>query len=161
MNRPPIVFNNLTKNGYGCYLKFTFNTFGIIDSITYLGRLNVNYHSLISLVGLHENYLNELFARHEIELVEDIPEFLSENWAVAIYHDNFSKLVIKLKTIVQDEDLEWIIKNILNNNLNLNRENLKNALKKVSDITLQKIESELISFLEENKNHLPLYYINK
>ncbi len=159
MNRSPLIFNNLTKDGYGCYLKFTFNTFGIIDSITYLGKLNVSYNSLISLVGLHESYLNELFARYELNMVEDIPEFLSENWAVAIYHDNFSKLVIKMKTIIQDDDIESIINNILNNNLTLSRDNLKLILKGVSDSTLKKIELELISFLQENKNHLPFYYL--
>jgi hypothetical protein len=159
LNRSPLIFNNLTKDGYGCYLKFTFNTFGIIDSITYLGKLNVSYNSLISLVGLHESYLNELFARYELNMVEDIPEFLSENWAVAIYHDNFSKLVIKMKTIIQDDDIESIINNILNNNLTLSRDNLKLILKGVSDSTLKKIELELISFLQENKNHLPFYYL--
>ena len=159
MNRSPLIFNNLTKDGYGCYLKFTFNTFGIIDSVTYLGKLNVSYNSLISLVGLHESYLNELFARYELNMVEDIPEFLSENWAVAIYHDNFSKLVIKMKTIIQDDDIESIINNILNNNLTLSRENLKLILKGVSDSTLKKIELELINFLQENKNHLPFYYL--
>lgn len=159
MNRSPLIFNNLTKDGYGCYLKFTFNTFGIIDSVTYLGKLNVSYNSLISLVGLHETYLNELFARYELNMVEDIPEFLSENWAIAIYHDNFSKLVIKMKTIIQDDDIESIINNILNNNLTLSRENLKLILKGVSDSTLKKIELELINFLQENKNHLPFYYL--
>jgi hypothetical protein len=142
-------------------LKITFNTFGIIDSITYLGKLNVSYHSLISLVGLHESYLNEIFARSELNLVEDIPEFLSENWAVAIYHDNFSKLVIKLKTIIQDDHIESIINNIFNNNLTLSRENLKHIMKGVSDNTLKKIELELLNFLQENKNHLPFYYIPK
>jgi len=159
VNRSPLIFNNLTKDGYGCYLKFTFNTFGIIDSVTYLGKLNVSYNSLISLVGLHETYLNELFARYELNMVEDIPEFLSENWAIAIYHDNFSKLVIKMKTIIQDDDIESIINNILNNNLTLSRENLKLILKGVSDSTLKKIELELINFLQENKNHLPFYYL--
>lgn len=110
---------------------------------------------------MHENYLNELFARYDVNLVEDIPEFLSENWAVAIYHDNFSKLVIKLKTIIQDDNLESIINNILNNNLTLNRENLKNIIKNVSELSLEKIEYELIEFLRENKNHLPFYYIPK
>lgn len=35
-NREDLIFDNLDENGKGCYIKFTFNSFGIIDSITYL-----------------------------------------------------------------------------------------------------------------------------
>jgi hypothetical protein len=66
------------------------------------------------LVGLHENYLNELLKRYEVKLVEDIPEFLSENWAMALYHDNFSKLVLKLKNVIHEiKDIQDIIDKVL------------------------------------------------
>ena len=144
-------------------MKFTFNNFGIIDSIIYFGRTKINYHSIVSLVGLHENYLNELLSRYEIDLITDITEFLSENWAMALFHDNFSKLVIRLKNIIQDkeeiQDIQNIINTVVDNNLSLDRETLKTLLKDISENTQKKIEMEIIAFLEENRNHLPFYYI--
>ena len=114
-------------------MKFTFNNFGIIDSIIYFGRTQINYHSIVSLVGLHENYLNELLSRYEFDLITDITEFLSENWAMALFHDNFSKLVIRLKNIIQDkeeiQDIQNIINTVVDNNLSLDRETLKTLLK--------------------------------
>lgn len=66
------------------------------------------------MVGLHENYLNELLARWEVKLVEDIPSFLSENWAMALYHDSFSKLVLKLKNVIQEKaDILKIVNMVL------------------------------------------------
>jgi hypothetical protein len=162
INRQALIYNNLSAGCKGCYLKFTFNSFGTIDSLTYFGDMKVNYHSIISLVGLHENYLNELLSRYEIKLVEDIPEFLSENWALAIFHDGFSKLVLKLRSIIsQDEEkeIDKIIHSINNSNLYLDRVTLKSLLSNISDNTKEKIEFELISFLMQNKNHLPYYYL--
>jgi hypothetical protein len=157
-----LIYNKLKDGCNGCYLKFTFNNFGIIDSIIYFGRTKISYHSIVSLVGLHENYLNELLSRYEIDLVTDITEFLSENWAMALFHDNFSKLVIRLKNIIQDkeeiQDIQNIINTVVDNNLSLDRETLKTLLKDISENTQKKIEMEIISFLQENRNHLPFYY---
>ena len=64
----------------------------------------------MSLVGSHENYLNTLLSRWEVKLVEDIPSFLSENWAMALYHDSFSKLVLRLKNVIQEKaDIQKIV----------------------------------------------------
>jgi hypothetical protein len=158
-NNPALTYNNLKPGCKGCYLKFTFNSFGTIDSVTYLGDMKVNYNSIASLVGLHENYLNELLARFEIKLIEDIPEFLSENWALALYHDGFSKLVLKLRSIIQDEEIEKIIQSVVTTNLFLDRKTLKSLLSNISDSIKERIEFELMSFLMENRNHLPFYYI--
>jgi hypothetical protein len=154
-----LIYNNLKPGGRGCYLKFTFNAFGIIDTITYLGDMKIDFHSIISLVGLHENYLNELLARYEVKLVEDIPAFLSEDWALALFHDGFAKLVLKLKAIIQDPEIETTIKRVVDNGLSLDRETLRNSIGNISETTKQKIELEVLSFLMENKNHLNYYYL--
>jgi hypothetical protein len=125
--------------------------------------MRITYQSLISLVGLHENYLNNLLNRYETTLVEDIPEFLSENWALALYSDNFSKLVIKLKGIIQDKDeienIQTIISTVVNNNLSLDRNTLKSFLTNITDETKKRIELEILNFLGENRNQLPFYHI--
>ena len=51
-------YNTLKENG--CYLSFDFDIFGIISSVVYFGKDKIDYRSLISLVGLHETYLNKL-----------------------------------------------------------------------------------------------------
>ena len=89
-------------------------------------------------------------------------EFLSENWAMALFHDNFSKLVIRLKNIIQDkeeiQDIQNIINTVVDNNLSLDRDTLKTLLKDISENTQKKIEMEIIAFLQENRNHLSFYY---
>lgn len=82
---------------------------------------------------------------------------------MALFHDNFSKLVIRLKNIIQDkdeiQDIQNIINTVINDNLSLDRETLKNLLKDISEGTQKKIENEIILFLQENRNHLPFYHI--
>ena len=58
-NRKDLICDNLdTVTGKGHYIKFTFNSIGLIDSVTYMGSEEVTLQSLWSFVGLHENYLN-------------------------------------------------------------------------------------------------------
>lgn len=153
-----MVFSNLKEGCNGIFLKFTFNSFGIIDSVTFLGNIKVDYKSIISLVGLHENYLNELLSRYEAKLVEDIPEFLSENWARAIYHDKFNAMITKMKSILQENDVQNIINNVISKDLSLDKNTLKMLLKDVSEETQQKIEYEIVNFVYENRNLLPFYH---
>lgn len=63
-NRPDLVSDNLNVDaGKGHFIKFSFNSIGLIDAVTYMGHEEVVLQSLWSLVGLHENYLNELTSR--------------------------------------------------------------------------------------------------
>lgn len=82
---------------------------------------------------------------------------------MALYHDSFSKLVIKLKNIINDkeeiQDIQNIISHVINNNLSLDRATLKNLLSNISENTQKKIEYEILNFLLENRNHLPFYHI--
>lgn len=47
--------------------------------------------SLMSFVGLSIRYLNRLTERYEHGLIPNISEFLSENWAICLYHELFSE----------------------------------------------------------------------
>ena len=78
---------------------------------------------------------------------------------MAAFHDGFSKLVLKLKTLIQDPEIEKIIHHVVNSNLSLDRKTLKNLIYNISESTKQKIEFEVMNFLMENKNHLPFYYL--
>lgn len=162
-SRKDLIYNNIASQDYSCYLKFSFNIFGIIDEITYFGKVPVEYSSLIALVGLHETYLNDLFSRTEVGLVEDIPQFLSENWAMALFHDNFSNLIMKLKNIIitdpdYTKDIKAFVNAIIQSDSMLDRNYLPTVLSNVRDELKKKLEYEILLFLEENKNHLPFYY---
>jgi hypothetical protein len=62
-NRKDLVCDNLDVNIKGHLIKFTFNSIGLIDSVTYMGSEEIVLQSLWSFVGLHENYLNSLTSR--------------------------------------------------------------------------------------------------
>lgn len=162
-SREDLIFNNLHSEDRCCFLKFTFNTFGIIEEITYYGKLEVNYSSIYSLVGLHETYLNNLLERTEVRLVDDIPTFLSENWSMALFHDNFSKLILKLKSVILDKENILEIQNLLqmisSNNQILDRNYVNTIVNSTSLDLKKKIEVEILYFLKENRNHLHLYHI--
>lgn len=93
-------------DGKGHLLKFQFDNNGVIKGVTYLGSESVLISSLAGLIGLSETYLNQLIERHESELVENVSEFLSENWAMALYHQWFSEFRFNLKQkLVETPDL--------------------------------------------------------
>lgn len=81
----------------GHFIKFTFNRIGLIDSVTYMGSEPVVLQSLWSFVGLHENYLNTLTARYEQGIIPNAVEFLSENWAIALYHEWFGDFCLRMR----------------------------------------------------------------
>ena len=102
-------------------LSLNFNVFGIIDIVVYLGKEEIDYRALVSLVRLHETYLNKLLSRFENNLIDNIPEFLSENRALSLYHDKFRNLVIKLKTILHEEEIKNIVLNVVQEVKSLDR----------------------------------------
>ena len=157
INRQPFIYNTLEQGG--CYLSFSFNVFGIIDSVVYLGKKQIDYRALVSLVGLHETYLNKLLNRFEEKLITDIPDFLSENWALALYHDKFSQLVINLKAILHEKDIFDIVGEVIDKEKPFDRVDINKILEKVGKRTKAKIEYEIVNFLNENRNHLPFYHI--
>jgi hypothetical protein len=48
-------------------------------------------------VGLHENYLNSLTKRYNEGIIPNVVEFLSENWAIALYHEWFGDFCLRLR----------------------------------------------------------------
>ena len=111
------------------------------------------------MVGLHETYLNKLLNRYEEKLITDIPDFLSENWALALYHDKFSQLVINLKAILHEKDIFDIVGEVIGKEKPFDRVDINKLLEKVGKRTKAKIEYEIVNFLNENRNHLPFYHI--
>lgn len=78
------------KEFKGHYIKFNIDPNGIIEAVSYLGSEEVVVPSLNSFIGLSVDYLNKITKRNDSGLIPDIAEFLSENWAIALYHELFS-----------------------------------------------------------------------
>jgi hypothetical protein len=101
-NRRDLVSDNLDcSTGKGHFIKFTFNSIGLIDSVTYMGDEEIILQSLWSFVGLHENYLNTLTDRFDNGIIPNAVEFLSENWAIALYHEWFGDFCLRMRQGIQ------------------------------------------------------------
>ena len=97
-NRDHLVSDNLNcSTGKGHFIKFTFNSIGLIDSVTYMGSEEIVLQSLWSFVGLHENYLNQMTQRHAAGIIPNVVEFLSENWAIGLYHEWFGDFCLRMR----------------------------------------------------------------
>lgn len=57
--------------------------------------------SLWSFVELHEIYLNQLTDHYENHIIPNAIEFLSENWAIALYHKWFGDFFLRMSQGVQ------------------------------------------------------------
>ncbi len=63
----------------------------ICMKVVYLGSQSVNVPALASCIGLSDRYLNKLPQRFQVDLVPDVCAFLSQNWAMALFHEWFSE----------------------------------------------------------------------
>ena len=81
--------------------------------MTYLGKEHISVPSLLSLIGLSETYLNRLQERTSNNLISNLTEFLSENWAMALFHEWFSEFRYNLKVkLTLDSKLKKLLEEI-------------------------------------------------
>jgi len=163
-NRADIVCDNF-KGNEGHYIRFTFNNHGLIESVSYLGTEEVVVNSLWGFVGLSETYLNQLTSRYEAGVIPNVVEFLSENWAIALYHDWFSDFCYKVKTSIQERpDIQAIMEKVFEKaatGSGVTREDFDHLKVLLDDSTKKTIKEETMEYIRANMNHLPMYYIPK
>lgn len=163
-NRRSLTCDNLDNDtGKGHFIKFTFNSIGLIDSVTYMGSEEVVLQSLWSFVGLHENYLNSLTSRYEKGIIPNVVEFLSENWAIALYHEWFGDFCLRMRQSVQQmADVQGILEQAFEatkNGEGISRDQMDAFIKQTNPKTVRMIQEETLEFIKTNMNHLPMYYI--
>jgi len=154
-----------TTNGTGHFCRLTIDSFGKVDSITYLGGEELQVESLWSLVGLSETFLNLLYVRWRDGDIPDIIEFLTDEWATALFHDRFMDFChqIKLEMLAQ-EDIKSIINNALetvNLKEGLSRKLLQQIRSQLPKDAVKQMQDHLLEYLGENTNHLKVYYPEK
>ena len=162
-NRKTLTCDNLDAGGKGHFIQFTFNNIGLIDSVTYMGSEEVILQSLWSFVGLHENYLNSLTHRYEQGIIPNVVEFLSENWAIALYHEWFGDFCLRMRQSVQSmQDVQAILEKsfeLTKNGEGVSRDQIAEFKGMLDSKTVRLIQEETLEFLKTNMNHLPMYYI--
>lgn len=119
--------------------------------------------SLWSLVGLHESYLNRLRERHDKKIIPNVAEFLSENWAIALYHDWFQDFIIQLKKEIQNtEELQAVLHRVsdqLRAHKPITKPDLDDIVSSLNPKIVKYIEDETVNYLRVHMNHLPMYYV--
>jgi hypothetical protein len=140
-----IFTDTLDTNGHGHFCRLTIDGFGKVDSITYLGGEEIQAESLWSLVGLSETFLNHLYLRWRDGDIPDIVEFLTDEWATALFHDRFMDFCHQIKMeMAQQEEVRKII---------------DKALKEVDDLNLKKGLSRPL--LQKVHDKLPKDYVKQ
>ena len=128
-----------------------------------MGNEEVMLQSLWSFVGLHENYLNSLTSRYEKGIIPNVAQFLSENWAIALYHEWFGDFCLRMRQSIQGlQDVQIILEKafeMTKNGEGISRDNFTDLKKMLDNKTVKMIEDETLEFIKVNMNHLPMYYI--
>merc|ERR1719343_652370 len=154
-----------TTNGTGHFCRLTIDSFGKVDSITYLGGEELQVESLWSLVGLSETFLNLLYVRWRAGDIPDIVEFLTDEWATALFHDRFMDFCHEIQLEMRSqEDVKAIIDRALENvNLKegLSRKLLESIQAQLPHSSVKAMQDHLLEYLGENTNHLKTYYPEK
>lgn len=163
-NRGDLMCDNLNDDSLkGHFIKFSFNSIGLIDSVTYMGSEDIILQSLWSFVGLHENYLNSLTSRFEKGIIPNVVEFLSENWAMALYHEWFGDFCLRMRNSIQGlRDVQAILEQAFESTKHgegITREQFRDLRKLLDAKTVKMIEDETLEFIKVNMNHLPMYYV--
>lgn len=164
-NRPDVISDTLKIDANGAstghYIKFTFSNIGLVESVTYLSKEPIEVPSLWRFVGLSETYLNKLSERFNSKLLPDVAEFLSENWAIAVYHDKFAEFSNDIK-IELKENIKDIIdraKVMVNAGQELTQEAFKKYKEMIPRDAKRMIQERTLRYIKSHLNHLPMYYI--
>lgn len=114
-------------------------------------------------MGIHEEYLNCLVDRFKNKVIKNVSEFLSENWAIALYHDWFSEFIQNLKgDVLSQDDIKILctkIENMLAEGKEINKETIKSLNGEIDAKTITLIEDSTLNFIAANQNLLPMYYV--
>ena len=134
---------------------------GVIRSIVYLGAEPVEVSNWAALIGLPEAALNNLAPRFDEGIVPDLPAFLRENWAMALYHDRFTDFLGALRAELDTDDAFKAAMDKL-------RESAEYDACKLSPVDFMNllpeakrnlVRTRLLDYVAGNQNHLDMYLV--
>jgi hypothetical protein len=134
---------------------------GLIEAVTYFSKEAVEVQSLWSFVGLSETYLNKLTTRFQSGIIPDVAEFLSENWAIALYHDCFVDFTLRLRMDVKSSlgDVLDRVGALAGKGRDLTREEFEEMKTQIPEEVRNMIEDRTVEYIRKHQNHLPMYFI--
>lgn len=154
----------------GNYFRLHINQLNCVETITCVVKadkgLPIPVSNIIQLYNIHERYLNNLLARVEEGLIQDLFEFFGEPWSMAIFHDRFRDLRQEVRELLSMppsaggniSSLETEVQQLIKEDLNISTEQRQNLRQFYESIGLkQAVEKRLLSFLGYNYYHLPMY----
>lgn len=146
------------------YFRLHINLYQSVETMTCLSKKPLPNSNLICLYGLHERCLNNLVSRFDEGLVQDLYNYFSETWALALYHDRFADFREELRELLTTrpmdgaESLEERVRNLTDPEVPLTekqRENLTDLYQQTG--AKRAVEARLLNFLSYNSYHLPMY----
>jgi len=146
------------------YIRVSVNTTQYIQSISYLGSNKIEVHNFKVLVGLPQTYLN-IVQRWDDGLITDVLGFLRQHWTMAVYYDKYQGFIENLKgKFRRQRDIQMLSEYILEHVQAENVDQIDESRRKrygveVTAETQQMVQLELIKFLHQNKEFLPIYFL--
>uniref|UniRef100_A0A7S4G2C3 Cilia- and flagella-associated protein 61 N-terminal domain-containing protein n=1 Tax=Eutreptiella gymnastica TaxID=73025 RepID=A0A7S4G2C3_9EUGL len=146
------------------YVRVSVNTTQYIQSISYLGSNRIEVHNFKVLVGLPQTYLN-IVQRWDDGLITDVLGFLRQHWTMAVYYDKYQGFIENLKgKFRRQRDIQMLSEYILEHVQAENVDQIDESRRKrygveVTAETQQMVQLELIKFLHQNKEFLPIYFL--
>jgi len=158
----------------GNYFRLHLNQFNCVETITCVVKSSDNMTShltdelnnLVELYGVHERYLNCLVQRWLDGLVDDLFAYFRQPWAMVVFHDRFSDFRQEIREIMASApvgaknlpSIEAMVHSLVDEDLVID-EGQRDLLSKHFEATGQRrqVEKRLLSFLNYNKYHLPMY----
>jgi len=133
----------------------------VIRGIVYLGKQPIEEQNWMCLIGLPESALNNLAPRFDEGIVPDLPQFLRENWATALYHDRFGEFLAALRGEIEMDDT-------FRSAMDKLRQSAEYDAGKVSPVDFMNllpeakrnlVRTRLLEYVAGNQNHLDMYLV--
>lgn len=150
----------VTENGY---FRLHLNSHKCVQTITCLSRKKFSESNFIKLYGFHEQYLNRLLTKYSQNKIKDFYVYLSDHWCNAIYHDRFEELCKEIREITINpnngiKSVNDLLNEIVDKDLILTKDQRNKITEHFSSSgTRSLIEKRLLSYLNYNSNHLPMF----
>ena len=133
---------------------------GAVHSIVYLGATPVDSLNWIQLVGLPEAAINRLASRYDEGIVPDLPAFLQQNWAVALFHDRFGEFRAALRIELEsDDDVKQLLDGARPAAVRGEQLKVADFLEQLPEPKRALVHARLLDYIQTNQNHLDMYLV--
>ncbi|XP_011691947.1 PREDICTED: LOW QUALITY PROTEIN: cilia- and flagella-associated protein 61-like [Wasmannia auropunctata] len=148
------------------YFRIQLNGIRSVESITCVSRKTFRVQDMIALYGKHESMLNELKFRFRNSCISDFYTYFCEPWAAAIFHNRFDCLRVENRAVLFsrvddstliDDCVRILVKSKWKTISEKDRRYIESRY--AGSTYHQKLENNLVNFLEFYENDLPMYCI--